>query len=316
MILMMTSNGKVLRAHNADEFHIREVLQAFYTRCTMHPEAKLQLVEKAIPKILAHISSKSLERMSILGIGSSKGDIDASILEEITKYHLEKSVSKKASIYNRVVEPEAKGIAEFTSNVEAWKGRNKDRAEVMFDMVQATFQQYQSRSEHDDTKFQFIHFIGCIHFMDPEDAIRHCLEKELANNGVIMVAFVAKDCFLTRYVEKFCKSGLCPIPLGPSKHMTTEDIMEIARKNNWRYEYFEASWYKDVTTLVEVPESRESQLILDFVTRTENFSSVTCKEIVDKVREFLLDESETKPDGRRVIEKKNMYGAVLIFSKS
>ena len=284
----MASDNKVLRAHIADGSHIREILQAFYKECNMS-EAKLKLVEIITPKIFVHISSKSSKTVSVLGIGSSKSDIDISILEEITKHHLEKSVSEKASIYNRVVEPEAEGIAEFTSIAEDWKERNKDRAEVMLDMVQATFQQYHSRSEHDDRKFQFIHFIGCIHYMDPEDAIRHCLEKELANNGVTMVAFAAKDCFLTRYVEIFFNSGLCPIPPGPSKHMTTEDIIEIARRNNWRYEYFEASWYKDVTTLAEAPESRESQLILDFVTRTATFSFVTSKEIVDKVTEFLLD---------------------------
>ena len=276
-------------------------------------DAKLRLTKLCMPKVLQHISSRNSGTVSILGIGSREGELDVSILEEITKHQLEESASGKASIYNRVVEPEAKGIAEFTNNAEAWKGKNSDRAEVKFNLVQETFQQYQSRGEHDDKKFQFIHFIGSIYFMDPEEAIRHCLERELANNGVIMIALLAKTGFLIRYREKFHDSGLCPIPSGPYKLITTETILEIARKNSWRHEYFEASWYKDVTVLAEAPESRESQMLLDFVTRIEKFSTVTSKANVIKVRRFLLDESEKKPDGRKVIERNNMYGAILIF---
>ena len=175
--------------------------------------------------------------------------------------------------------------------------------------MQSTFQDYQAK-KHEQNQFQFIHFVGSIYYVDPEDAIRHCLEKELSKNGVLMVACLSDNSFLARYKLKFHDTGLAPFPPG-YVHFTSNYIREIVQKNNWNHEYFEANWYQDISVLND-PTSRECKMLIDFTTHTLNFEKVRGKELSEKVRKFMIELSQSKPDGKRVIDV-NKYGVVLIY---
>lgn len=183
--------------------------------------------------------------------------------------------------------------------------------QVNFEWVQSTFQEYQTNHTHELNKFQMIHFVGSIYYVDPEEALRHCLEKELASNGVILISCMAEDSYLVQYERKFHDTGVAPFPPGYLV-FTINRIKEIAEKNNWRYEYFESSWYQDISVL-DSPESRESKLLIDFLTHTINFQSVRGMEVAEKVRQSTIASSQLKPDGKRVIDD-NKYGGVLIYS--
>ena len=182
--------------------------------------------------------------------------------------------------------------------------------QVNFDWVQSTFQEYQTNHTHEPNQIQLIHFVGSIYYVDPEEALRYCLEKELASNGVILVTCLAEDSCLVHYERQFHDTGVAPFPPGYLV-FTINRIREIAQKNNWRHEYFEASWYQDISVF-NSPDSRESKLLIDFVTHTVKFESVRGKELSERVRQFMIASSQLKPDGKRVIED-NKYGGVLIY---
>lgn len=146
--------------------------------------------------------------------------------------------------------------------------------------------------------------------MDPEETLRYCLEKELANNGAILVSCFAEDSFFARYQKEFHDTGIAPFPKGYVT-FTIDYILEIVKRNNWRYEYAEGIWQQDISVL-EKPDSRESKLLIDFNSHTINFEEVRGKEMAERVRQSMLALSQLKPDGRRVIDV-NKYAAVLIY---
>lgn len=291
-----------------DSAHYNEAFKVFLDGNNMQ-DAKLELVQKYVPEALQHASKTANDvPRRVLGIGSSKGDIDISILEAIAEKQLTKSDT--ANIFNKVVEPNDEAIANFSRAADEWQKSGKVKAEVNFDWVQATFQDYQDKIKHEQNQFDFIHFVGSIYYVDPEDAIRHCLERELTSNGVLFVACIADNSFLAHFKEKFHDTGVAPFPPGYA-HLTSNFVRKIAEKNGWKHEYYEANWFQDISVL-DNPESRESHMLLDFTTHTLNFEQVRGKGLAERVRQFMISESDSKPDGRRVIDV-NKYGVVLIY---
>ena len=245
--------------------------------------------------------------INVLGVGSAKGDTDLLILEAIVG----KRGSEKAKIFNRIIEPSGVAINRFKSAARAWSESMRDKVEVSFDWVEATFQDYQSGTKHPAKQFHLVHFVGSIYYVEPEDALCFCYENELIDNSVMMVTTVGKESFQATYRERFHDTGLCPFPAGVD-HYTSDNVASIAEKNKWRYVHHKLKWQQDITDVFHA--NREGKLLVDWLTQTIDFENVRGEEMTAAVKEFLAEESELRPDGRRVID--NTYGIVLIYHDS
>ena len=126
----MGSADEIPQLISADAAHYNEAFKVFLDGNSMQ-EAKLELVKKYVPSALTRAcDGGSSPPRSVLGIGSSKGDIDISILEAVADNQLAKGKAESATIYNRVVEPNSKAIAAFNGVADEWKKTAK--AEVSF----------------------------------------------------------------------------------------------------------------------------------------------------------------------------------------
>lgn len=109
---------------SANAAHYNESFKVFKDGTNMQ-EVKLQLFKTVVPKAINHAIGSGADQptVSILGVGSSKGEVDIWILEAALGAELLKS--HKPSIFNRIVEPNSKSISAFSDVANEWTKASK-----------------------------------------------------------------------------------------------------------------------------------------------------------------------------------------------
>ena len=257
--------------------------------------------------LLSRWQTESLPECRVLAIGSADGKFDFAILEAITN-GFAKTNPTKLSLFNRVVEPSSSSIDGFKAAAAEWSKTREEDVEANFELIQGTFQEYAPK-QREAGRFQFIHLLSSIYYMNAEEALCHLIEKELATNGAILLLTFAENSFWIRFARRFHDTGVCPSPPGFTFY-TSEHLVSIAKKHNWHCEMHRMRYWFDATELFD--ESNENgSLLADFLTHTINFRGVTEKAKRDAVTRFWEEEAEKEEDGRRLMWSDNAM--VLIY---
>ena len=125
--------------------------------------------------------------LNILSVGSGTGKRDVDTLKSI-KVELQTSdQGRYMKIFNRAIEPNEYSCSLYKAAIENLPSPlNDDLAE--FEIFQQTFQEYIERQQRQEVsaKFDVVHFIRSIYYVDIEQALIHCFEKELSEKGVFV----------------------------------------------------------------------------------------------------------------------------------
>ena len=87
--------------------------------------------------------------------------------------------------------------------------------------------------------------------------------------------------------------------------------MEIAQKNNWKYEELWAVQYNADISCCFDEASADGALLLDFLTHKENFRANAEKAVYNEVMEFLKKECFTDESGKKFVRPE--ITAVVIY---
>jgi len=157
--------------------------------------AKSHITERFIKALNLYLPS-DLESLSsngdvcrVLSVGSGDGKVDLQVLKII------KDVSKKI-VYNRVIEPNEFSFYKYKDSIQLLLGKSSELDDITFDITKPkTFYNYIAEEKTDAIKFDIVHFVHSLYFMDVEEALAHCYDNELGEKGMIL-------CFIGNLIER------------------------------------------------------------------------------------------------------------------
>ena len=229
---------------------------------------------------------------NILSVGSGTGEVDMEILK-IIKEELQLTRGRdQIKIYNRAIEPNECACDLYKSSV-----KRANDLQIDFDVRCQTFQQYKEhRPENGEerTKFDVIHLMHSIYFLDIEESLIHCMENELSANGSLFIMVEGPDLsFWVQYKERFSDRHAKP---GDSfKTVEVEKIFKIIEEAGWRYDVHNLEYEIDVTDVFDA-ESTEGNLLLDFLTHIKNFRDTADEQVVEEKLALIKDLSTVKDE--------------------
>ena len=252
---------------------------------------------------------KSGSPFRVLSVGSGEGQNDINILNALIEL-LSKQGEAAPSLANRVIEQEVARLNAFRSKAEAYMKDCMGRSRVDFEWLPMTFQEYaaKQKKEDDTMKMNLVHFIHSIYYVDVEEALVHCYEKELGTKGVILCINAMKENLLGKFKEAFPKE--CAVTVFPNEDT---DVITVAREKGWKY--FECpgdSNYLDIAAIFDGSLKSEGNELLNFMAgRIINVQQSEKKETVEKMLNFWKEESFLSEDGKRIVELRDFAVVIL-----
>ena len=272
-------------------------------------ETLANFAEDVTAHTMSQVSSLASPVFRVLGVGSGNGKTDLRILNSITTAMVS-SQMKKPVIHTTITEPSGDLIQEFKSSVTPLPQPLGSLADFSFEWHQKTFQQFIESFPLEDC-FDMIHFVAALYYMDAESSLKSCL-KLLANGGAMFCTVGPEKSFFPKLAKILHTDGVEHVELGSVKKLYTEvDLVEIAQKNNWKYEELWAVQYNADISCCFDEASADGALLLDFLTHQENFRANAEKTVYDKVMDFLKKECFTDESGKKFVRPE--ITAVVIY---
>ena len=262
----------------------------------------VQIIGDHMPSMIQKMLHLEQERASfnILSVGSGTGDMDLEILK-IVKDELHKSQGcHQMKIFNRAIE-----LNKYPCDLYKAAIKNLNDEQTVFDIRQQKFEEYIKEFTMEEPKFDIIHFIHSIYFVDIESVLKHCIENELNDEGLLVFIVGTPPDLICSVLERqrFPDWHGNPDEKNPESYSeTAEKVFEIAEKHGWKHEVYTQEYSIDVTEIFD-PQSTEGNLLLDFITHTENFRGTGDKKLVRETL-ALIEDLSTLEDGKRLGEKK------------
>ena len=250
------------------------------------------VIKSGVCKILEeHSFSKSPFR--VLSVGSGEGGNDINLLDALSKIPPNDGVAM--SMVNRVVEQNAGRLAAFRAKAPNLRDHFKERANVDFEWIPMTFQEYSSQKKADDDKFDVVHFIHSIYYLGVEDALVHCYEKELGRQGMIISITESEASPICKYAEKFGDRLI-------NSMSRNNNVVDVAKDKGWKYFVCSGDLKTlDITSIFN-SSSLEGNSLLDFLTYRMGVRQNENSETVEKMLKFWEEQSTINEQGKRVVE--------------
>ena len=236
---------------------------------------KKSSVRKVIMDYAEYITAHTMRHLSkdclksavfrVLGVGSGHGQTDLRILAAVAKA-IEFSEKRRAVIHSTIIEPSTM-ITEFKETVSCLPQPHTELADFSFEWHETTLQKFIDSDSPEIDCFELVHFVASLYYMDAETSLINCY-KRLVSGGAMFCTLGPEDSFFPKLSRKL--KGL--VDLGSTKKLYTEvDFIDIAKRNNWKYEELSKVHYTvDVSSCFD-ESSTEGHLLLDFLTHKQDF---------------------------------------------
>ena len=261
----------------------------FETKCDQFRKVEEMLRER-LPSLVPRRLHDS-QQLNILSVGSGNGEKDLLVLKVIRESLRSNDKGTELKIFNRAIEPNTCFCDLYNEAIENMQQATK------FEICEQSFQEYSQHTEKEPVKFDLVHFIHSIYYVDMEEALCHCFEKELGENGVF-VCIVSDHDLMDLVLAKQSKNRH-PQEDGTSENLEkVQQLLEIAKSKGWKHEVYIKDYSIDVTEVFD-PKSTEGNLLLDFLTHTVNFRGTTEKQLMEETLAMVRDHTVLK-DGKRL----------------
>ncbi|XP_078376017.1 histamine N-methyltransferase-like isoform X1 [Oculina patagonica] len=259
-----------------------------------------EILRDHLPPIIRRILplSNIRSRFNILSVGGGTGEMDMEIMKIIKDESLKSEQSRFMKLFNRAIEPNEYSCGLYKAAIENLPSPLNNQL-TEFDLRQQTFEEYK-QSQKVSVKFDMVHFIHSIYYVDIEQALTHCVEKELSDKGFFACIVEERD--LSYWVTVKQSNQWHGKDKGGEIYETTDKIIKIANDNGWKHEIYTQEYSIDVTEVFD-EKSTEGNLLLDFLTHTVNFRETADKQLVEETLALIKDLTTVK-DGKRLGDKK------------
>mgnify|MGYP000143913595 FL=1 len=266
----------------------------FETKCDQFRKVEEMLRER-LPSLVPRRLHDS-QQLNILSVGSGNGEKDLLVLKVIRESLRSNDKGTELKIFNRAIEPNTCFCDLYNEAIENMQQATK------FEICEQSFQEYSQHTEKEPVKFDLVHFIHSIYYVDMEEALCHCFEKELGENGVFVCIVSGLD-LINLVLAKQPTNGYGQKDGAIENLEKAGQLVEIAKSKGWKYEVYMNEYSIDVTEVFD-PKSTEGNLLLDFLTHTINFRETAEKQVVEETLAVVRDHTVFK-DGKRLGKKKD-----------
>lgn len=271
----------------------------FETKCDQFRKVEEMLRER-LPSLVPRRLHDS-QQLNILSVGSGNGEKDLLVLKVIRESLRSNDNGTEVKIFNRGIEPNTYFCDLYNEAIENMLTPSDDQA-TEFEICEQSFQEYSQHTEKEPVKFDVVHFIHSIYYLDMEEALCHCFEKELGENGVFVCIVSGLD-LINLVLAKQPSNGYGQKDGAIENLEKAGQLIEIAKSKGWKHEVYMNEYSIDVTEVFD-PKSTEGNLLLDFLTHTINFRETAEKQVVEETLAVVRDHTVFK-DGKRLGKKKD-----------
>lgn len=259
----------------------------FYRRGLLEQQ-NVWIKEVVIPLLSENFRTKPTVR--ILSVGSGEGDIDIVFLEALLK---DEAIQRDTDmcIEYTVVERNENFVERFKQRL---KGKVAQFLNARFRFHINTLENLES--ELDGMKFDFIHFIHVLYYMDVENTLKKCMEVFLQNDGILLAVVQQEDNLYAKCWRRF--SVDFRQHCGQFNLLCDADLATIAKKCNFKHSIKSGRRVLDISDIIagDSPNPAGWKL-LDFFFHSNNLQSVLTKEDLLTVMEFFRANSKCE-DGK------------------
>ena len=256
----------------------------------------LNCIEEHVVPLIKDINLEDHSPLCILSVGSGDGvNADLPFIEMPCKAG-QKEVDKRHFV-ERAIEPEKVQLEAFRAKAENLPESLKSRADIEFEWLPMTYQEYVEQKKTDDVKFDVVHFFHSIYHVELETALEHCYEKELGEKGVILCILTGYDGAYAKYGRAFSSQGLIQ---NPGAYRSNKEITDVAKKNRWKYvECSGENKNLDITAIFD-SSSVDGNHLLDFITHWAHVRMTAGPENLQKILDFWANECFEDGHGRKL----------------
>ncbi|KAK2568351.1 Histamine N-methyltransferase [Acropora cervicornis] len=259
-----------------------------------------EILRERLPSLVPRRLHDS-QQLNILSVGSGNGEKDFLALKVIRESLRSNDNGTEVKIFNRGIEPNTYFCDLYNEAIENMLTPSDDQA-TKFEICEQSFQEYSQHTEKYPVKFDVVHFIHSIYYLDMEEALCHCFEKELGENGVFVCIVSGLD-LINLVLAKQPTNGYGQKDGAIENLEKAGQLVEIAKSKGWKHEVYMNEYSIDVTEVFD-PKSTEGNLLLDFLTHTINFRETAEKQVVEETLVVVRDHTVFK-DGKRLGKKKD-----------
>ena len=253
-------------------------------------------IEEHVLPLITDILDDHWPPFSILSVGSGEGFNDLPFIEKLSEVYRGKN--GKLQLFLRAIEPDKTKVEVFRTKGEDLSASLNQRVNVKFDWCPVPFQKYVEQKKPNDVKFDVIHFLHSIYYVDVENALKHCYTCELGDKGIIFSFTQDKDSPYVRYGRAFSSEGFI---LSPSSYYSNKEVIQVARRNGWRFVECPGEVTAGDLTEIFDSSSKEGGLLLDFLTQRVNTRQTLSAEKLQKILDFWENECTDNEIGKKMI---------------
>jgi len=288
-----------------DDTNYRLTLQTYLKHMQQLPPQREWMKHKLGPRLSEIFSAK--KEIRVLAVGTGSGEVDIDFLNEIVKRGKEVNGEEYSVVY-QVVEPNPSSVDYFCGVAT----KNENFSKVTFKWFTGFFEDFLnefSKTETEENKFDFVHFVRCFYHIDSVKGLDTTYDHFLAKNGIVAVvgenenAFWPKQMIFLNEHEMKHECFTCSGPVSQAYFLP--GWISQATKKGWKYESYIHKYNFDVTPIYD-ESSAAGNYILDFCVHGKESRKNLKKEVLDDFMKMLNDnvaDIEIEENGTKVTKK-------------
>ncbi|XP_046902999.1 histamine N-methyltransferase-like [Hypomesus transpacificus] len=244
-----------------------------------------QFVDKVLTGEFPRIAEGKTS-VEVLGVGSGGGELDAHMLSVL------QTKLPGTPITADIVEPSSKLIEQFKALVA--KTANLQKIPFAWHGVSCGEYEKQVKDKGQIKKFDFIHMIQMLFYVDDYAATIKFFHSLLNENGKLLIIHEAANSGWDKLWKTF-KRELCTKTI--SEYLSSGEIKGHLEKLGLKYEEHMIPNTFDVTNCF-TQGSKQGELLLDFMTDTDNFQQNFSEEVKAGMLDLIKNKCSIQKDGR------------------
>ncbi|XP_038645868.1 histamine N-methyltransferase-like [Scyliorhinus canicula] len=253
-----------------------------------------KFIDENLPEVVTSIGKKGASCLNVLGVGSGSGEVDMKILSKIQSKH------PGLPIHNEVVEPNPHQITKYKDLVkEITQGLN-----ISFTWNQMRSEEYekQNKERKECRKFDFIHMIQMLYFVQSvPDTIKY-FHSLLETNGKLLIIQVAGDSGLHSLWNKV--GSRFPTNSGFLGDQKVLDEMRV------KYQKYELPSDMDITECF-IEGNENGERLLNFLTDVADFRKTAPPDLKAEVLHNLRHPPCSREENGKILFNNNMHFIVV-----
>ncbi|XP_008822386.1 histamine N-methyltransferase [Nannospalax galili] len=286
-----------MRSLFSDHSRYVESFRRFLSKSTEH-QCMQEFMDKKLPGVIARFGDTKSE-IKILSIGGGAGEIDLQILSKV------QDQCPGVHINNEIVEPSAEQIVKYKELV----AKTSNMENIKFTWHKETSSEYQKRmmEEKEPQKWDFIHMIQMLYYVDDIPATLKFFHGLLAANANILIILVSGTSgwskLWKKYGSRLPKDDLC-------QYVTSSDVTQMLDSLGIKYECHDLLSTMDITDCF-IDGDENGDLLWDFLTETCNFSTTAPPDLKAEIMKDLQEPGFSVKKEGRVLFNNNLSFIVI-----